>query len=40
MCIYTVKKQKFKKQKFLKGVHDTTERPQIRRLPRKGYRKN
>ena len=34
MCIYTVRKQK-----FLKGARDSTERPKIRRLRRKGYRK-
>ena len=43
MCIYTLKKQKLKK-KFLMGggggVRDSTERPKIRRLWRKGYRKN
>ena len=43
MCIYTLKMQKFKK-KFLRGggggVRDSTERPKIRRLLRKGYRKN
>ena len=38
MSIYTLKKQKLKKNtKFLKGVRDSTERPKIRRLRRKGY---
>ena len=42
MCIYKVKKQK----KILKiiisseGMRDSTERPKIRRLRRKGYGKN
>ena len=42
MCIYTVKKQKLKKklQNFSKEVRDSTERPKIRRLRRKGYRGN
>ena len=41
MCIYTVKKQNnFKNKKFLKGVSDSTERPKIRHLWRKGYCKN
>ena len=42
MCIYTVKKNKnLKKIKnFSRGVRDSTERSKIRRLRRKGYRKN
>ena len=42
MCIYTVKKQKLKKKlkNSSRGVRDSTERPKIRRLRRKGYRKN
>ena len=40
MCIYTVKKQKCKKKlkNSSKVVRDSTERPQIRLLRRKGYR--
>ena len=38
MCIYTLKKQKLKK--FSRGVRDSTECPKIKRLRRKGYRKN
>ena len=37
MCIYTVKKQIKKNVYILKGVRDSTERPKIRRLRRKGY---
>ena len=37
MCISTLKKQKLKKSS--RGVCDSTERPKIRRLRRKGYRK-
>ena len=37
MCIYTVKK-KLKKKSMV--VRESTERPKIRRLRRKGYRKN
>ena len=37
MCIYTVKRQKLKKTSW--GVRDSTERPKIRRLRRKGYAK-
>ena len=41
MCLYTVKKQNFKKnEKFFKGVSNSTEGPKIRRHWRKGYRKN
>ena len=44
MCIYTLKKTKINKKnlKILKGggVHNSTECPKIRRLRRKGYRKN
>ena len=37
MCKYTVKKQL---KNYSRGVRDSTERPKIRRLRRKGYRKN
>ena len=40
MCIYTAKKPKKIKIPQGKGVRDTTERPKIRRLRRRGYRKN
>ena len=40
MCIYTVKKQKKKIKKSSKVVRDSIERPKIRRLRRKEYRKN
>ena len=43
MCIYTVKKQNFKKYfKNSQGgpVRNSTERPKTRRLRRKGYGKN
>ena len=40
MCIYTVKKQKLKKNNPSKDVRDSTEHPKIRRLRRKGSRKN
>ena len=42
MCIYTVKKQNFKKNKKIPGggVRNSTERPKTRRLRRKGYGKN
>ena len=36
MCIYTLKKQKLKK-KSSTGVRDSTERPKIMCLRRKGY---
>ena len=41
MCIYTVKKQKFKKKtkNSSRGVRDPTHRPKIRRLWGKGYHK-
>ena len=39
MCIYTLKKQKLKKNSS-RGVRDSTECPKIRRLRREGYRKN
>ena len=39
MCTYTVKKQNFLKN-APRGVRDSTERPKIRRIWRKGYRKN
>ena len=39
MCTYTVKNQIFKKNSS-RGVRDSIERPKIRRLQRKGYRKN
>ena len=38
MCIYTVKKQKLKKSS--RGLRNSTERPQIRRLRHKGYCQN
>ena len=38
MCIYIVKKQKLNNSS--RAVRDSTERPKIRRLRRKGYRKN
>ena len=38
MCIYQVKKQKLKKS--LMEMRDSTERPKIKRLWRKGYRNN
>ena len=38
MCIYTGKKQI--KEKSSREVRDFTERTKIRRLRRKGYRKN
>ena len=42
MCIHTVKKQNNTKNKVnsSRGVRDTTERPKIRPLRRRGYRKN
>ena len=42
MCIYTVKKQKLINNLKIPqgGVRNSTERPKIRRLWRKGYRKN
>ena len=41
MYIYTLKKQKFLKKvkNSSSGVCNSTERPKIRRLRRKGYRK-
>ena len=36
--IYTLKQQKLKKSP--RGVRDSIKRPKIRRLRRKGYRKN
>ena len=38
MCTYTVKKQKLRKSS--RGVHDSTERPKIWHLRRKGFLKN
>ena len=41
MGIYTVEKQKFKKnENSSMGVRNSIERPKIRRFRRKGYRKN
>ena len=40
MCIFTVKSQKLKKNNPSEGVRDSIERPKIRRLRRKGSRKN
>ena len=39
MCTYTVKTQRFfnKLKKSSRGVRDSTERPKIRRLRRKGF---
>ena len=39
MCIYTVK-NKNKIKKSSREVRDSTERPKIRRIRRKGYCKN
>ena len=40
MCIYTLKNQKLKIKIPQWRVHDSTERPKITRLLRKGYIKN